>query len=98
VNFHPPERIEISAERSRERRGFVLVNGSLGSALYRQAEEATFFSLRKAGWRIAQIRPIVTSLEVKLYDLPPEVLQSRVFKYTLCILENPRSGDAAQPA
>lgn len=69
------------------RKGFVLVNHSPGVYSLRKGHKSEFDRLRASGWRIALIRPICTSLEVKLYNLPEEILSDRAFSYSLCILE-----------
>lgn len=68
-------------------KGFVLVNSSPGVYVIHDEQKTEFDRLRSEGWRIARIRPICTSLKVKLKHLPPEVLRHRAYSYSLCLLE-----------
>ncbi len=69
------------------RKGFLLVNSSPGVYVIDASRKTEFDQLRSQGWRIARIRPICTSLEVKLRNLPPEILRQHAYAYSFCILE-----------
>ncbi len=69
------------------RKGFLLVNSSPGVYVIDQDRKSEFDQLRSRGWRIARIRPICTSLDVKLHNLPPEILRQRAYSYSFCLLE-----------
>ncbi|TVR45225.1 MAG: hypothetical protein EA425_18445 [Puniceicoccaceae bacterium] len=73
-----------------DRRGFLLVNGFPGYLVVHESQESEFKRLRAEGWKIISIRPITTSMEVKVLGLPPEILDQKVFAYSLCLLERPR--------
>jgi hypothetical protein len=68
------------------RKGFLLTNGS-GCYIVDKKEKNEIEERLAEGWRIAFIRPICISMAVKLKYLPPEILQSKIFSYSLCILE-----------
>ena len=71
------------------RKGFVLINSSPGEYVIRDEQKNEFEQLRSEGWRIARIRPICTSLKMKMKHFPPEILRDRVYAYSFCILEKP---------
>ena len=73
--------------KQKQRRGFILTNGS-GAYIVSKEQKNEIEDLLRSGWRIALIRPITTSMAVKLKYLPPEILRQGVFSYSLCILEN----------
>lgn len=78
---------EIPFPLEKQRKGFILTNGS-GCYIVSQKQKDEIGELLGKGWRIALIRPITTSMAVKLKHLPPEVLKQGVYTYSLCILEN----------
>ena len=77
----------VSVPLEKQRRGFILTNGS-GAYIVSREQKNEIEELLRTGWRIAFIRPITTSMAVKLNYLPPEILRQGVFSYSLCILEN----------
>lgn len=86
----------------RQRRGFILTNGS-GCYIVSAREKNEIDELLRNGWRIAFIRPICTSMAIKLKYLPDSVVSQRVYSYSLCIMENrrvllPRSETRELPA
>ncbi len=68
-------------------KGFVLINSSPGVFIIHDTQKNEFDQLRSEGWRIARIRPICTSLKVKLKNLPDDVLRARAYSYSFCVLE-----------
>lgn len=68
-------------------KGFVLVNSSPGVYVVHDDHKSEFDRLRSEGWRIARIRPICTSLRLKLKHMPDDVRRSHAFSYSFCVLE-----------
>ncbi len=71
------------------RKGFVLINSSPGMYIIHDEQKNEFDQLRSEGWRIARIRPICSSLRMKLKHFPPELLRHRAYSYSFCLLEKP---------
>jgi hypothetical protein len=68
------------------RKGFLLTNGS-GCYIVNREQRNDIERMIREGWKIGSIRPICTSMVVKLKNLPPEILNQKVYSYSLCILE-----------
>lgn len=79
------------------RKGFLLTNGS-GCYIVNREERNEIQELLGSGWRIGVIRPICTSMKVKLQHLPPDILKQKVYSYSLCILEKEFAADELPPA
>lgn len=77
------------------RKGFLLTNGS-GCYIVNEEEKNEIEERIAQGWRIAFIRPICTSMAVKLNYLPPAILKEKIFSYSLCILEKQTTDGAAE--
>lgn len=71
----------------RHRKGFILTNGT-GCYIAQAEQKDEIAELLAAGWRVAVIRPICTSMAVKLNYLPPSVLDQKIYSYSLCVLES----------
>jgi hypothetical protein len=68
------------------RKGYLLTNGS-GCYIVNREERNEIEEMIGRGWKIGLIRPICTSMAVKVKHLPPEILKQKVYSYSLCILE-----------
>jgi hypothetical protein len=79
------------------RKGFLLTNGS-GCYIVNRQQRNDIEGLIASGWKIGAIRPICTSMLVKLKNLPPEILAQKVYSYSLCILELTTAEGAPAPA
>lgn len=78
------------------RKGFLVTNGS-GCYIVNREQRNDMDTLIKQGWKIGAIRPICTSMMVKIKHLPPEILKQRVYSYSLCILELQLTDGMAPP-
>lgn len=78
------------------RKGFLLTNGS-GCYIVKKEQKNEIEELMTKGWRIGMIRPICTSMAVKLKYLPPEILRDKVYSYSLCILEKGKAEEDGAP-
>jgi len=71
------------------RLGFVATNGIQDYLVIEGQHEDEYRQRIREGWKVAEIRPICRSLHPKLIHTHPDLLNARVFSYSLVILEHP---------
>jgi hypothetical protein len=82
------------------RLGFIATNGLQDYLLIEGQQEDEYRERIREGWRVAAIKPICRSLTPKLVHTHPDLVNARVYSYTLVILEHPakRAEEAATQA
>lgn len=79
------------------RLGFIATNGRHDMLVIEGVQENEYAARVREGWRVAEVRPICRSLVPKLVHSNEELRDTRVFSYTLVILEHPgRAANAAR--
>lgn len=71
------------------RLGFIATNGLHDTVVIDGVQEDEYRQRISEGWRVVEVRPICRTLTPKLIHTRAELNETRVFSYTLVILEHP---------